>query len=383
MGLRKFALFAGVALLALCTAAVHAENARPVRVASIFAFTGPAARSNQLSVEGVRFGVDEINRDGGLLDRPVELIEIDNRSTPIGAKVAAEQAGDMEADAIVGPEWSSHAIAAARVAQERRIPMITSIATHPDVTRVGDYIFRACFTDRFQGTVMARFALETLPDARDAVIFTDMTSDYSIALSDEFQKRFQALGGRILARIPYRHAQESFDDIVRKAKAADPRMLFLPGHYETGLILAAATRQGLTATPFGGDGWGTGAFLEKGGDRLRLGYFCTHWDPAVNSAASRAFLEKFHPKGGVFPSHALAYDAVSILADAIRRADSVRPSRVRDALAGTRDFEAVTGRITFDRHGDPIKSAVIMKIENGRPFFLKQVDPPREAEAAE
>lgn len=357
---------------------VEARNPpRAIRIAAIYAFTGPAAASNALSVEGARFGVAEINRAGGILSRPVELVELDNQSTPIGAKVAAETAASLGVHAIVGPEWSSHALPAARVAQGAGIPMVASIATSPDVTKVGDFVFRACFTDRFQGEVMARFARSRFPRGPGAVIFTNIVSEHSMALSAEFQKWFEALGGTVLARVAYRHSQESFDGTAGEAMAAEPDLLFLPGHDEAARILEAAGRLGLWATPLGGDGWGTPTFLERGGNRLPEGFYCTHWALGMDTPASRAFLAKFSPRGGrVYPSQVLAYDAVSILADAFRRAGSDQPDRVRKALAATRKFPAVSGSITFDRNGDPIKPAVIMKIENGRDRFLQRVTPP-------
>jgi branched-chain amino acid transport system substrate-binding protein len=366
--------------LGLFGAAVPAA-ARPsgpsVRIAAIYAFTGPAAPSNALSVEGARFGIAEINRAGGILGRPVELVELDNQSSPIGAKVAAEQAASLGVHGIVGPEWSSHALSAARVAQRAGIPMVASIATSPAVTRVGDFIFRACFTDRFQGEVMARFARSRFPKAPGAVIFTDIISDHSMALSAEFQKWFEALGGTVLDRVNYRHSQEGFEPAVRRAMTANPDLLFLPGHDESGRILALARRLGATALPLGGDGWGTATFLENGGDQLPIAFYCTHWAPGVETPASRAFLAKFRPAGDqVYSSHVLAYDAVSILADAFRRAGSDRPEPVRRALAATREFPAVSGAITFDGNGDPIKPAVIMKIENGRNRFLQRATPP-------
>jgi branched-chain amino acid transport system substrate-binding protein len=371
------ALLPALAVFGIGTPQAAAGGGRPLRIAAVSAFTGPAAASSLLSVEGVRFAVAEINRGGGILGRPMELMELDNQSTPIGAKVAAEEAVSRGARAIVGAEWSSHALSAARVAQRAEIPMIASVATSPDVTRVGDFIFRACFTDHFQGEVMARFARSRLPHAPGAVIFTDIISEHSMALSAEFQKWFEAMGGTVLARVNYRHSQENFEAPVREAMAAEANLIFLPGHDEAARILETSVRLGLSAIPMGGDGWGTASFLENGGDQLPIAFYCTHWAPGMETPASRAFLSKFRPRGNtVYPSHALGYDAVGILADAIRRAGTDHPGRLRKALADTRQFPAVSGAITFDENGDPIKPAVIMKIENGRNQFFQRVNPP-------
>ncbi|MFP4585877.1 MAG: ABC transporter substrate-binding protein, partial [Desulfococcaceae bacterium] len=274
---------------------VEARNPpRTIRIAAICAFAGPPAPSNALSVEGARLCVLEINRAGGLLGRPVERVELDNQSTPIGSKA--------------GPEWSSHALPAVRVAQRADIPMGARIATSPDATKVGDFVFRARFTDRFQGEVMARFARSRFFQPAGAVIFADIISDHSMALSAEFQKWFEALGGVVPARVACRRSQESFDGTARKALAAKPDPLFLPGRDGAARILEAAGRLGLSATPPGGDGWGTPYFLEKGGNRLPEGFYWVHWAPGMDTPASRAFLAKCRPRGDrVYPSHAPAH----------------------------------------------------------------------------
>ncbi len=168
-----------------------------IRLASIFAFSGPAAGDNRLSVRGVRFAVREINRSGGLLGKGVELVEYDNRSTPIGAKIAAEQAVTDGVIAIIGCAWSSHSLAAARVAQAHGVPMITNVSTHPEITAIGDFIFRVCFTDPFQGWVLANFAIHQLR-AESGVIFKDLTSDFSMSLTREIRKIFEGYGGVVL-----------------------------------------------------------------------------------------------------------------------------------------------------------------------------------------
>lgn len=353
-----------------------ARSAEPIFLASIFAHTGQAAFGNILSIKGSRFAVQEINTSGGLLGRPVILKEYDNLSSPIGAKKAAENAVADKACAIIGADWSSHSLAAAKVAQTHRIPMITNISTHPDVTLVGDCIFRACFTDRFQGWIMANFARSWLK-SETGVIFTDIASDFSLGLTREIRRHYEADGGRILAEISYKHRQESFLQPALQAKNADPDVFFLSGHDESALILKALARQKATGIPIGSDGWGSRSFLEKGGGALKIGYYCTHWSQdALETESARHFVETYPHTDIISPQEALAYDAVMLWRDAVRRAQSTDREAIRNALANTRNFQGVTGAISFDANGDPVKPAVVMKIENGTPKFLLQIHPP-------
>lgn len=348
--------------------AVAAES---VKVASIFGFTGVAVQANEASARGVRIGVKEINERGGVLGRRLELVEIDNRSTPIGSKVAADRAVKENVVAIVGPSWSSHSIAVAGVAQANKIPMISNFSTNEKVTRVGDYIFRVCFTDGFQGFVMAKFAREDL-NARTAVLFVNLTSDYSMGLAKEFRKNYEALGGKVLLELHYKYKQEDFTDLILKAKKLNPDVLFIPGHDESGLIIKHAVNAGLNAIPIGGDGWAAESFYRKGAKR---GYYSTHWSQEVLNESSQRFVQRYKDDKKLDSGEALGYDAVMLLADAINRAGSIEREKIRDALASTENFQGVTGSITFDSSGDPIKSAVIIMVQDGKPRFLKSILP--------
>jgi branched-chain amino acid transport system substrate-binding protein len=345
-------------------------------VAAIFAFTGPAAEENFHSVRGVRFGVEEVNRRGGVLDRELRLIEIDNRSTPIGSKVAADEALEREVVAILGADWSSHSLAIAKVAQAGGVPMISNISTHPRVTRVGDYIFRVCFTDRFAGRVMARFARKRL-GLESAVVFVDLTSDYSLGLAETFSQSFTFFGGHILEQLSYKHRQGRFDPLAARATALSPQALYIPGHSESGAIIKAVMSREPRPRPvfLGGDGWGTTPFYDNGGHLTPEGYYCTHWSEAIERQKSVEFVQRYGQRGDLRSSEALGFDAVLLLADAIDRAGVVDGPALRDALAATRGFEGVTGTLSFDENGDPIKGGVIMKVEKGRTAFLTWVHP--------
>lgn len=344
-----------------------------IKIASIYAHSGPAAKANQSSVKGVRLAVDEINSAGGISGRPIVLLELDNQSTPIGSKVAADLAVSSDVVAIIGAAFSSHSVAVATVAQRHQIPMITNVSTNPSVTRIGDYIFRVCFNDVIQGQVMAKFAREEL-QSKGVVTIYNMASDYSIGISATFEQAFVRRSGLMLAKIPYKARQPNFRNIISLAISAQPDAVFIGGHTESGRIIGEAIKNGLSAIPLGGDGWDEPSFYEMGGKHIQEGYYTTHWNQKIASASSRRFVNRYGQSGMLWAPTALAYDAVHLLANAIKRAGSTLPEAVKGALSRTDRFRGVTGTISFDEKGDPIKSVVIMKIEAGEPKFLKEVD---------
>ena len=363
-----------MAIGALLWSVSSACAAEAIQVASIYAFSGAAASANRSSYMGVRYGVQEVNRRGGILGRPVELLELDNRSTPIGSKVAADQAVKAGVIAIIGASWSSHSLAIAQVAQAAGLPMITSDSTNERVTRIGDFVFRVCYTDPFQGQVMARFAASTLK-ASSATVMIDSTSDYSIGLAAVFDETFTALGGTISRRVYYKHKQDHFREELAAVRQADSDVLFIPGHDESAVILMEAAPSGIRSIPIGCDGWSTDNFFARGGNRLPNGYYCTHWSEDVQTTGSRQFVETYKRSSDMMSTEPLGYDAVLLLADAAARAASIEPDRLKDALAATRQFPGVTGDISFDRNGDPIKSTVVMQIINGKATYLKSISP--------
>lgn len=363
------------ALAGFCLKPQPADSAQTIKIASIYALSGPAAEANATSVRGVRLAVGDVNTKGGVLGRPLDLMEFDNLSSPIGSKVAAEKAAAIGVTAIIGAAFSSHSMAIAKIAQANHIPMISNVSTSPQLTRTGDYIFRVCFNDRQQGRVMAEFARREL-SARGVAILFDVASDYSLGLSAIFEKAFTQNGGTILAKLPYTVHQPNFREAVAKAIAVDPDVLFIPGHDESARIISEATRRGLKTDviPLGGDGWDEESFFNQGGHQIRLGYYTTHWSQTLQNEPARHFLAHYRQTEPIVAPTVLAYDAVMLLADAIQRAGSADSAAIRDALASTDEFEGVTGTISFDKYGDPVKHVVMMQIRNGRPVYLKQVD---------
>jgi branched-chain amino acid transport system substrate-binding protein len=371
--MKKSSFIPFILFIFLLVIPVRAQEA--IDIAAIYALTGPAAEANAYALRGVGYAVDEVNKQGGISGKKINLFMLDNQSTPIGSTLAAKQAAAAKVVAIVGPDWSSHSLAVARVAQDAGIPMISSLSTNPDVTKIGDYIFRICFTDDFQGKVIARFARYDLK-ASTAVLFVDVTSDYSLKLSEIFRQDFEKLGGRVLLELEYKLKQLQFDEEIKKAVKAAADLIFIPGHDESALIAKKLQDAGTSSIFMGGDGWSTAVFFKKGGAELKRGYYSTHWSAHLDTDQSRAFVKKYKidsadPDDNV----ALGYDAMMLLADAIKRAGSVDRKRIRDAIADTRSFKGVTGAIRFNENGDPIKSAVLMEIINGQPHYLKTLQP--------
>ncbi len=370
--IRQAVYLAMVWVLLCCVSSATCSDTIPI--ASIFSFSGTAARTNRPSILSTRWAIEEINASGGIDGRQLALLEFDNASTPIGSKVAAEKAVAAGAVAIIGPAYSSHCIAAARVAQHHGTPLITNVATDPDVTRVGDFIFRVCFSDTFQSRLLARFARQEL-GLSTAVIVVNANSTYSLGLAREFRIHFDRLGGSLAADLYYKNREASFDEQVNLVKAANPSLVFIPGYLESALIARKLAEAGVTATLLGADGWDLEAFKEMGGETIRLGYYTTHWVKENQVGRSREFVSRYDAIQPLNASSALAYDAVMLLADALRRAKSTERGDIRQALAETTHFEGITGKIALDVNGDPIKPAVIMKITNGEYSYLKQVNP--------
>ena len=369
---RSFILFSLLLIIVLIPA-VDAIAEKPIKIAAIYAKSGEAAEDNLELFQAVRFAVDEVNNTGGLLGRKIELLEYDNHSTPIQSLLAAKQAVKDGVVAVIGASWSSHSLAIAPYLQKMKIPMISPDSTHPDVTTAGDYIFRACFIDSFQGKALARFAVQQL-NATTVVIVQNITSDYSLGLSSFFKQEFEARGGKVQMVLNYKYQQTDFTELLNHTRQLNPDILFIPGHAESGYVIRQAQEVGINAIMLGGDGWPYRQFYANGGQDLKLGYYSAHWSKDLDTLATRSFAARYGKYYEVTEFAATAYDAATLLFDAIKRAGSVDRQAIRDALAAT-DFDGVTGKISFDKNGDPQKQVVMMKITAGRPALFSTVMP--------
>jgi branched-chain amino acid transport system substrate-binding protein len=253
--------------------------------------------------------------------------------------------------------------------------MISPGSTNPKVTEVGDYVFRACFIDPFQGAVMARFAVDELKAKRLAILF-DFKQDYSVGLADVFRETAAKLGAEIVADERYTSGDIEFRAQLTTIRAAEPEAVFVPGYYtELGLIAKQARELGLNVPLLGGDGWDSAKTLEIGGDAVEGYYFSNHYAADSDSPKVQDFVKRFEARYGSRPDAmaALGYDAAGILADAIRRAGTTDGPALRDAIAATKGYDGVTGLITIDAERNARKDAVVLKIDGGRFRFFRSV----------
>lgn len=352
-------------------------SAEPVKVAAIYAHSGIAAQEVVHDLYGIRLAAKIINQHGGIHGRKLTIIELDNKSTPLGARETAREAIRQKVLAVLGSAWSAQSLAMAPILQKARIPMISNISTNPKLTRIGDCIFRICYLDTFQGKIMANFAYADLK-ARRAAVLTNVSTPYSIDLAKYFKNTFKQLGGKIIREGNYLGTDINFSSLLKKIKRVQPDVVFVPGYMrDSGLILTQARELGIKATFLGGDGWETGVFYYTKGKPLGKNFFCNHWHPGINTEASRKFVKLYYQEFHLVPTAeaATAYDATMLLAQAMRQAAPLTSATINKALAKTRDFPGITGKITLDRFGDPInKPAVIETLVKGENRFVKEVN---------
>jgi branched-chain amino acid transport system substrate-binding protein len=376
-----FAAIAAALFLTGCNkpSSSSSEGGETITIGEFASLTGSEATFGQSSHKGTQLAVDELNANGGVLGKQIKLLTEDNQSQAgQSATVVRKLISSDGVVAILGEVASSRSLEAAPICQQNKIPMISPSSTNPDVTKTGDYIFRVCFIDPFQGTVMANFATKTLKAKRVAVL-TDVKSDYSKGLAKFFKEKFRANGGEITTELDFNTGDKDFKAQLTAIKGANPDGVFVPGYYtECALISVQAKQLGLTVPLFGGDGWESSVLFEIGGDAVNGNYLSTHYSPEVGSELSKHFVTAYQKRWNGKTPDALAacgYDSALVLADAIKRASTTDGSKLRDALATTKDFQAVTGKITINESRDATKSAVILKIEGGKFKYLETVEP--------
>lgn len=361
------------------TNSTNGASAGVIKVGEFASLTGREAAFGQSSHEGTALAVDDLNAAGGVLGKQVQLITEDDQS----------QAGQPSTDvrklisddgvvAILGEVASSRSLEAAPVCQQNQIPMVSPSSTNPKVTAVGDYIFRVCFIDPFQGTVMANFGTKTL-NLKTAAVLTDVTSDYSEGLAQYFKQQFLANGGKIVSEQNYSGGDKDFSAQLTTIKAANPDGIFIPGYYtEVGLIALQARQLGITVPLFGGDGWDGKPLLSIGGAAVEGTYFSDHFTSENTNAVVQDFIKRYQSKfNGQVPDAmaALGYDSFMILADAMKKAGTTDGPKVRDALAAEKGFPGITGNITIDAQRNASKPAVILEIKNGQYNFVQTIAP--------
>lgn len=357
-----------------------------IKIGANLELTGGQASFGDSALKGAKLAVKEINDAGGVLGKKIELIEADNASKSEEATRAAQKLiTTNKVVAIIGATTSTNTLGIVPVAQEKGIPLISSSATNPKVTvdersgKLNEWVFRASFIDPFQGEVMANFATDTLK-AKTAVIYTDASSDYSKGLQTFFKETFTKNGGSIISEESYQQKDSDFKAVLTRIKEANPDVIYLPGYYEeVGKIVKQAREMGITVPFMGGDGWDSPQLAEiAGAEALNNTYMSNHYSPEDSSPEVKSFVDAFKAANSdLVPDGmaALGYDAVKLVVDAITRADSTDPTKLRDALAATKDLQLATGKITMNATHDPVKAAVVLKFVNGVQTFEAKVNP--------
>lgn len=360
-------------LIGACT-----KKSNEILIGEFGSLTGGEATFGLSTNKGLRMAFDEINAAGGINGKKVKLITVDDQGKNEEAASAVTRLITQDnVVAIIGEVASSRSKVAAAIAQKYQVPMLTHASTNPDVTKVGDYIFRICFIDPFQGLVMAKFANQNLK-AKKAAILRDVKSDYSVGLADVFSSEFKKMGGDLVADLSFQSGDIDFKAQLTQIRSKNPDVIFIPGYYtEVGLIAQQARQLGIKIPLLGGDGWDSSKLNEIGKDAVNGNYYSNHYTTESTDPAVVDFIKKFKAKYNETPDAmaALSYDAAKILAAAIGRAKEVTPKGIRDELAKTTDFPAVTGKITINAERNAIKSAVVVQVQGNNRKFITTIAP--------
>jgi len=364
-----------LATVAMLLAPLRAET---IKVGEFASLTGKEATYGQAAHKGTVLAIEEVNSRGGVFGRRLELIAEDDQSKAgEAATIVKKLVSRDKVVAVLGEIASSRSLEATSVCQSTKTPMISPGSTAPEVTARGNYIFRACFIDSFQGTVMAKFAARSLKAKRVAVL-SSVTSAESVGLSKYFREEFTRQGGAVALEQRYSDGDKDFHAQLTAIRAAQVDGIFVPGYYaEAALICKQARELGITAPIFGIDGWESSQLVAIGGAAVEGCYFDTHFSPENSSASVKAFNERYKARWDE-PSDTLAalgYDSVMMLVDAIKRAGTTESTKLRNALAATKDLQAVTGTITLDERRNPTKSAVVLQVKNGQFHFVESIEP--------
>ncbi len=355
-----------------------------IKIGANFEMTGNVANYGSATLDGLKLAIKEVNDAGGVNGKKITIVDADNKSEASEAVNAATKLiSDDKVKVIVGPAVTANVIAESQVATDNKVPIIAPDATSPDVTvengQVKPYIFRSCFIDPQQGSVMAKFATEKLK-AKTAVIYVDNSTDYSKSLGKVFKEKFEAAGGKVLDQQAFVAKDTDFKATLTTLKAANADVIFVPAYYEeVGKIVKQARELGITCPILGTDGWDDPKVADiAGADALNNTFFSTHYSDKDESV--KGFVDAFTSEYGHAPNvfAALGYDAGKMLVDAIKRAGSDDPEAIRKALEETKDLKVGTGTITMDKNHNPIKQAVILENKGGDRVMVAKIMPDAE-----
>ena len=359
------------------------EEANVIKLGGNFELTGSVANYGNQAVNGIKLAIKQANAAGGIMGKQITLVLADNKSEAAEATNAATKLITQDkVVAIFGPATSSNTLATVQVSQDNKVPVLTPTGTNEKITvdngKTRPYAFRSCFIDPLQGTIMANFASNTLK-AKTAVIYIDNSSDYSKGLAQSFETLFTQNGGQVLGKEAFLQKDQDFKSTLTKIKALNPDVVFLPAYYEeVGKILKQAREMGMNMPFLGTDGWDDSKVVEIAGVApLNNSFFSSHFssqdtDPNVVKFID-AYKQEYNQEPSVFS--ALGYDAGLLMIDAIKRANSTDPAKIREALEQTKNLQLSTGLVTIDADHNPIKSAVVIEMKDGKQVFKEKVTP--------
>jgi len=376
---RSHFLLPAVAALATALMGCKSGGGDTIKVGEFASLTGKEATFGTSSHEGTLLAVEQINAAGGVLGKKLELLTEDDQ-TKAGepANAVNKLISKDGVIAILGEVASSRSLEAAPICQQSQIPMISPASTNPTVTQQGDYIFRVCFNDLFQGGALANFASSTL-NAKKVAILTDVKSDYSKGLAKSFKEKYTSNGGKVGIELDFNGGDKDFKGQLTAIKADAPDAIFLPGYYnDVALICIQAKQLGLNIPIFGGDGWESESLLTIGKDAMEGHYFSTHCSPDQGNPEMAAFVDAYKKRfNGKTPDAmaVLGYDSALVLADAIKRAGTTDSAKLRDAIAETKDFNGASGKFYLNENRDAVKALVFIQIKDGKFTYKASVNP--------
>jgi branched-chain amino acid transport system substrate-binding protein len=373
--MKRLSFLAFCAVLAVAGSAFAQET---IKIGEFGSLTGDNASFGTSQNNGVQMAVEEINATGGVLGKKIDLTVEDNmtkqgETTTIARKLISQD----HVVAIIGEVASSKTLEAAPIAQAAKIPLIATAATNPKVTQTGDYVFRVCFTDDFQAVVIARFVLEKLKQ-KNIAFMTDVKQDYSVGLTNIAKDYLAKNGGNIVKEQSYSSGDKDFRAQLTDLKSANPDVIIITGYYPEASLIAKQARQfGIKATLVGGDGWDGSSLIPVGGKAIEGAFFSNHFSTEDKSPLVQDFVKKYKQKYNAVPDAfaALGYDATKLLADAIKRAGSTDPDKIRAAIQDTEGFPGVSGKITIGKDRNAVKSAVILTIKDGALKYAETIEP--------
>jgi branched-chain amino acid transport system substrate-binding protein len=384
-------LAASLAALACQTKKPEAEApARPaaapvadkILVGHVGSMTGAEATFGQSTDNGIKLAIEQWNARGGIKGKPISLRTYDSQGKPEEAAVAATRlVVNDKVQLLLGEVASSRSLAMAPVADGNGTPMITPSSTNPRVTKDKDkvrpFVFRVCFIDPFQGTVMAKFSREVLKVDRVAIL-RDVGNDYSMGLADFFLAKFKELGGTIVDDQSYKAGDQDFKAQLTAIKNKNPQAIYVPGYYtDVALIARQARELGMKQPLLGGDGWDSVKLFEIGGKAIEGSFFSNHYSPDDPSPRIQEFVKAYKARFGAVPDGLAAqgYDAAMVGFDAMNRAADGSGTALRDAIAATKDYPGVTGIITINESHDAVKPAVVLEVKDGKSSYVSTIAP--------